>query len=131
MSCWLHVAGVMRIDSIRVGDDYQDPDFDEIIGKECYYDDEEIWDDQEKHPEKYLPMGSEGSLTKSVWINPDKSCCDAYTVTIFGDLRDESNAEKIITWFKEKCKQVWVRNAVITVSGGYEGIKTWTYERED
>lgn len=131
MSCWLHVAGVIRVDAFRL-DDNPELNFNKLIGKECLWSsDERVWNDQEKHPEKYLPMGSEGSLHKTIWKNPSKSEVPAYTVTIFGDLRDKSNAEEIIAWFKEKCKQVWVRNAVITVSGGYEGIKTWTYTGED
>ena len=131
MSCWLHVAGVIRVDGFRF-DDNPELNFNKLIGKECLWgSDEKVWDDQRKHPEKYLPMGSEGSLRKTIWKNPNKSAVSAYTVTIFGDLRDKSNDEEIITWFKEKCKQVWVRNAVITVSGGYEGIKTWTYKGED
>ena len=35
MSCWCHVAAVMRIDAIRVDDYYGEPDWDELIGKEC------------------------------------------------------------------------------------------------
>ena len=105
MSSWLHVAAVMRIDDIRVDDDHKDPNFDKLIGKECLYTSSvSRWKDVKKHPENYLPMGSEGSLRKSVWINPDKSHCAAYTVTIFGDLRDryESDADMIISWFKDK-----------------------------
>lgn len=134
MSCWLHVAGVMRIDDIRLGYDAKDPDFDEVIGKECHYDDdEEVWDDFQKHPENYLPMGSEGSLRKSVWINPDKSHCAAYTVTIFGDLRDryKSDADMIISWFKDKCDKLSIRDAFIIVRYSSTGIKSYIYKRDE
>ena len=76
MSNWTHVAGIIRIDGLRCLDNVLDkPDFDEIIGKECLWESpEEVWDDAKKNPEKYLPMGSEGSLQKTVWVNPDESC---------------------------------------------------------
>ena len=133
MSCWCHVAAVMRIDAIRVDDYYGEPDWDELIGKECLWEsDYAIWCDTELNPERYLPMGSEGSLQKSVWINPDLSHCAAYVITIFGDLRDcyEEDADKIIEWFKNKCKQFSIRQAMITVNYEYDGIKSWTYEGE-
>ena len=129
MSSWVHVCGVMRIDDLRLRDG--NPDFDELIGKECLFNDNyEVWEDAESNPDKYLPMGSEGSLQKSVWINPDKNCIAAYTVTIFGDLRDcyEDDAKKIIQWFKEKAENLLVRNAVICVEYEYGNkIETWTY----
>ena len=71
-------------------------------------------------------------MAKSVWINPDLSHCAAYVITIFGDLRDcyEEDADKIIEWFKNKCKQFSIRQAMITVNYEYDGIKSWTYEGE-
>lgn len=117
MSSWIHVNASMRIDDLRLDDSV--PDFDELIGKECLFDSpESVWDDMDTNPDLYLPIGSEGSLQKSVWINPDKSYAAAYTVTIFGDLRDryEEDAEKVIEWFKDKCAEInVVRDAVITV----------------
>jgi hypothetical protein len=104
MSVWTHVAGIIRIDAIRLSDEI--PDFDEIIGKECRWESPiEVWNDQEKHPDKYLPMGSEGSLEKSVWINPSTSCMSAYTVSVFGDLRDYETPELIRDWFREKMSE--------------------------
>ena len=127
MSSWVHVAGIIRIDSIRLSNKI--PNFDELIGKECLWEAPmEVWDDCEAHPEKYLPMGSEGSLHKSVWVNPNISHMAAYTVSIFGDLRDTyiEDAEKIIEWFKKKCNDLCVRNAVITVQC-WDKYITWTY----
>lgn len=126
MSVWSQVAGIIRIDGIQSV--YDDIDFDELIGKECLWDDDlSVWGDQEKHPEKYMPMGSEGSLQKSVRINPDKSCLDAYTVSIFGSLRDHTDVDRVIEWFKDICDKNWVRNAVITIDNDLVGIKTYTY----
>ena len=129
MSMWTHVAATVRIDDFRFSDDQTIPDWDEIFGKEClFHSPSEVWDDCEKHPDKYLPCGSEGTLQKTAWINPDSHAVAAYTVTIFGDLRDYDSPDKIIEWFKEKvdpCK-IGIRQAVITATNGYE-TKTWAY----
>ena len=133
MSNWTHVAGVIRVDGLRCLDDVLgEPNFDEIIGKECLWDSPtEVWHDADDNPDKYLPMGSEGSLQKSIWINPDKQSMDSYTISIFGDLRDHDNVKEIIDWFKEKCKKLWVRNAVITVENEWYGTETWTWTEEE
>ncbi len=132
MSDWTHVAGIIRVDYIRF-DSSSEIDFDKILGKECLWDSpSNVWKDAEENPEKYLPMGSEGSLNKIVWENPDKSCLDSYTISIFGDLRDHHSTSDIIEWFKEKCKSFCVRNAVITVENECCGTETYTYvESED
>ena len=130
MSNWTHVAGVIRVDYIKFGND--ELDFDELIGKECLFNSPtEVWDDAEAHPDKYLPMGSEGSLQKDVWVNPDSSYVARYTVSIFGDLRDHHSITEIIEWFKEKCKLLWVRNAVITVRNELYGTETYTYTESE
>ena len=126
MSNWTHVAGIIRVDGIG------EPDFDEIIGKECLWGSpSEIWEDVEANPDKYLPMGSEGSLHKSIWENPDKDCLAAYTISIFGDLRDHHSTSEIIDWFKKVCSQLWVRNAVITVDNEWNGTETFTYKETE
>lgn len=131
MSNWTHVAGIIRVDGIRM-DDIEEIDFDEIIGKECIWGSpKEVWKDAVENPNKYLPMGSEGSLQKSIWENPKKDCLDAYTISIFGDLRDHHSTSDIIEWFKEKCKLLWVRNAVITVYNEWNGTETYTYEESE
>lgn len=128
MSNWTHVAGIIRVDRIRVDDDAEELDFDEILGKECLWDSSrKVWDDASKNPDKYMPMGSEGSLQKSVWVNPNKGHVASYTVSIFGDLRDHDSISEIIDWFIKKCNLLWVRNAVITVENEQYGTKTYTY----
>lgn len=125
MSNWTHVAGIIRVDGLSK------IDFDEIIGKECLFESpEEVWDDMEEHPDNYLPMGSEGSLQKIIWENPDKNCLASYTVSIFGDLRDHYSTSDIIEWFKKKCELLWVRNAVITATNEAYGTETYTYKKE-
>lgn len=127
MSNWTHVAAVIRIDDFRFGD-FTEPDWDKIFGKELLYDElYEKWEEADKYPERYLPMGSEGSLHKNVWVNHDKSSATAYTVSIFGDLRDYDDLDEIINWFKEKCGMLNTRQATIVVSNGLSGNKVWSF----
>lgn len=136
MSNWTHVAGIVRIDFIRFEEiseqEYLDA-IDEIFGKEYDYDSpRELWEEAGEHPEEFLPAGSEGSLHKSMWLNPDKSCMAAMTVSIFGDLRDHDSPGEIIEWFKGKCENedLMIRNAVITVENEWNGTRTWVYDRK-
>lgn len=130
MSSWTHVAAIVRVNDFRLFDDPIVPVgdvMDAIFGKECMYlASIKKWDDAMKHPENYLPMGSEGSLRKTVWVNPDPSCAAAYTVSIFGDLRDYNSPEAIIEWFQKivNSDAINVRQACITVTNGYES-KVW------
>ena len=126
MSNWTHVAGIIRIDDLRLEDTILD--FDKLIGEELHFEDcREKWNDASNHPDKYLPKGSEGSLTKSIWINPERDMAAAYTVSIFGDLRDHDDAQEIVDWFKKICNKFTIRNAVIVVENELNGQLTWTY----
>ena len=136
MSVWTHVAGVVRIDTIRCLNNVK-PNFNKIFGKECLWDSKNsIWDDMNKKPSDYMPCGSEGSLRKIIWDNPNKNHASAYTVTIFGDLRDYEDTEYIVRWFKnclKKCEEYncWIRQATITVrTEGLESV-TWTWKDKD
>lgn len=125
MSNWTHVAAVVRIDDLRFGD-FSEPDWDKIFGKELLYGDPyEKWEEADKYPERYLPMGSEGSLQKSVWANPKECSAAAYTVSIFGDLRDHDDPDEIIEWFKKKCSKLSVRQASIVVTNIVNGTRSW------
>jgi hypothetical protein len=125
MSNWTHVAGIIRVDDLRLGEDL---DFEDLIGREILYESPfEEWENIDKYPERYLPTGSEGSLQMSVWTNPDKSDLAAYTVSIFGDLRDHDNAQEVVDWFKKTCEKFLVRNAVIVVENERNGQISWTY----
>ena len=130
MSNWTHVAAVARID----GWPWDEKDFETIFGKELRYEDDMgVWDDADEHPEKYLPRGREGSLSMSVWTNPDGSCLARYTVSIFGDLRDHDDAQEIIDWFKEKIGGILlVRSACITAYNEWQGkTLVWAWEVQD
>ena len=119
MSVWTHVAAVFRLDSFR----FEEPDFYILFGKACLYDDNDaVWDDYDSHPENYMPAGSEGSLEKKICVNPDDSCMAAYTISVFGDLRDFDDVVKIKRWFEVCCNRInlcrdlcGIRQAVITV----------------
>lgn len=129
MSNWTHVAGIIRIDDILE----HDIDWDKIIGKEVHFGDGfEKWTEAEKNPNQFLPFGSEDSLYKKVWTNPNESQAARYTVSIFGDLRDHDDPDAIIKWFNNKCKwlqnnnsRLSVRQASIVVSNEKNGNREW------
>jgi hypothetical protein len=129
MSNWTHVAAIIRVDSIRFDNEVKD--FTKIFGRECLFESsEEVWDDAYRYPNKYLPMGSEGSLKMSVWVNPDPGCLAAYTVSIFGDLRDHDDPQAIIDWLEKKIRDnnVSIRNACATVENELNGTVNWVYK---
>ena len=127
MSNWSHVAGVIRIDSLRLDkNENQNMVFDKLIGRECLWEsDKSVWEDLEMNPSSFMPFGSEGTLKKFIWANPDRCSVAAYTVTIFGDLRDHDDPSEIINWFSKICDKFWVRNAVITACNEQNGELTY------
>lgn len=131
MSNWIHVNAAIIINDTS-SDDLV-PDFDELIGEECTIDSSEsVWDNMKINPDLYLPMGSEGSLRKSVCIY-----ASSYSVTIFGDLRDcnEEDAKEVIKWFKDKCNEInetyGVSDAVITVRVNTDKPSIFVYDPFD
>lgn len=129
MSNWTHVAGIVRVDCIRGLE--AEPDFELVFGKEIHFGSpSEEWDNYDAHPEMYLPAGSEGSLIINVWDNPHKSHIAAYTISIFGDLRDHDSPDAIITWFKAVCAKLRVRNACVVAENEWNGTRSWVYEEE-
>lgn len=132
MSSWLHVAAIVRVDSLRLPElcGLSEPSFEKIFGKERLWGHlRETHDDYEANPDGYLPCGSEGSLRMNVWTDPDESHVAAYTVSIFGDLRDRDDPLEIINWFKEKCfgGKMYIRQAVIEVAGYCGDVIVWSY----
>ena len=122
MSRWVHVAALFRIDALG------EQSFEDVFGKDVLfpaYDDpdyeakEEEFDkrmaDQEKHPEDYLPCGSEGSLAHGVVVNT-KNSLPHYEVMVVGDLRDFYDDVSIVEWFHRSCDRIkWLRQAVIHI----------------
>lgn len=137
MSNWTHVAAVFRVDDMSLFTG-KSVDFDKVFGKEC------IWLDDlhsfckehkkaEEHPEKYLPMGSEGSLHKNVWINPDQSSIAHFVVTVWGDLRDHDSLDDIEKWFRGCCDKLkgCIRQATCLVSNELNGDRTISFRFND
>ena len=134
MSNWTHVAAIVRVDDLRFDNNEFNAEkfFEEKFGKELRWTSGgDAWEEVEEYPERFLPIGSEGSLRMSVWVNPNKSYTAAYTVSIFGDLRDHDDPKEIVEWFKEKLADIWVRQATITVENEWYGTVNWTWEFED
>lgn len=124
MSNWTHVAAIVRVDSLRFVEG--DIDFERVFGKQIsFHSDASEWDEAMKHPERFLPMGSEGSLKMQIWANPDMHSMAAYTIAIFGDLRDHDSAQAIVDWFKDKCSELFIRQATIIAENERNGVASW------
>jgi hypothetical protein len=111
MSQWTHINGTIRIDHFR--DLEPELDFNKVIGRTCAFaDPEKIWN------ACTVPCGSEGSLQYIAWVNPEKNSMAAYTVTIFGDLRDYDNVPEIVAWFDKITtgKDLMIRSAILEIS---------------
>lgn len=122
MSNWTHVAGIIRVDAFFS----KEVDFDELIGEEWHYGDK-----FHLSANGFLPDGSEGSLIKSVWEDTDSSNIARYTISVFGDLRDHHDPQAIIDWFKGKCENLPIRQAIITVWNEWNGTLDWRYDEYD
>lgn len=143
MSNWTHVAAVFRINDIVFATPEVRPNLDAVFGKECVLkttSDEDLkvfcdeWKEMANNPEAYLPTGSEGSLHKSVWINPDSGATARYVVTIWGDLRDHDDVGGLEKWFKNCCGKLkgWLRQACITIDNDEKGLsKTIAYRFDE
>ena len=105
MSVWTHVAGCIRVDSFRF---MPQPDFKKIFVKE-------LWDEKDEG-ECNMPNGSEGSLDYRIIRNPD--AMSAYTIAIFGDLRDfgKEDKEELVNWWNRVLNECgMIRQAVLQV----------------
>ena len=134
MSQWTHVNASFRLDSFGRTEDEELID---IFGKSIdFYHMDEIEYDEDweiKDKDKYLPMGSEGTLKMSIWHNPDESCIASTTVSIFGDLRDYDDYEEIEKWFNKCCNafgSIGIRQAFCQVNVEGFGTKVFQYEWE-
>lgn len=134
MSQWTHVNASFRLDSFgRI----EDEELIDIFGKsiDFYHMDEIEYDEdwEVKDKDKYLPMGSEGTLEMSIWHNPNESCIASTTVSIFGDLRDYGDYEEIEKWFNKCCNafgSIGIRQAFCQVNVEGFGTKVFQYEWE-
>lgn len=96
MSQWTHVAGVLRLDAMRmIGPLKNEDDVRAMIGKTCQYD-----SPMEDWTACTVPCGSEGSIQYQVIeLNPDNYTA-SWVVAIWGDLCDYSDVREIASWWK-------------------------------
>ena len=132
MSYWTHVNCVVRIDSKNKIENFY-----EIFGKECLWESSnEVWQDAREHPEDYLPIGSEGSLTLTSRLLTKVNNSNypyRYRVIISGALRDFMNWYKIQNWINEsndKLSRIHGAVARIELYATCDalGMFSWTHE---
>src|SRR5687768_7593286 len=119
MSVWTHVAGIVRLDGIKVLRPYTKKKVEEVFGKMVLYDDEEDTD------QATVPYGSEGSLQYLVHeYGEGLPWC---VVSIWGDLRDYDRPGEVVGWLDRVLshKMMMVRSAVLEIY--VEGDETQVY----
>ena len=107
MSTWTHVSGCIRIDSFQF---MPQPDFKKIFIKN-------LWGEKDDG-ECNMPSGSEGSLDYRIIRNPNPDAMSAYTIAIFGDLRDfgKEDKEELVNWWNRVLNECgMIRQAVLQV----------------
>lgn len=136
MSIWTHVSAVFRYDDMSYKSKLRE-DFDyevgrvipEVVNADNNYEmraNERAWEAYEEDHDAFVPVGSEGSLHKLVWVNDDRNSAARYTVTVFGDLRDYCSHNAVKSWFDKACSRGYLRQAVCLCE--VEGIGSWTWE---
>lgn len=123
MSIWTHVAGVIRVDCIRCI--CKQPDFNKIFVRE-------LWGENTSGACN-MPMGSEGSLDFRVIENPNKDALAAYTVVIFGDLRDfgVADIQTIEDWWGGVLDQCgMIRQAILQIQPEDGDVKILEHKEE-
>ena len=153
MSIWTHVDCIIKVDSKNTIED-----FTKIFGKELdtdspdwnfYRDDkdkydadfkkwckksEKDWDEWEKHPERFLPVGSEGSLhmkTRLQTIVKDTLYPYRYKVEIYGGLRDHYDPDGVIDRIREginKLKRTCCMKVHIEARNYLNGLCEYNFE---
>ena len=116
MSQWTHVNGNIRFDAMVGLIPNQDrAAIEKVMGKTCRFDDERAISEA-----CTVPCGREGSIQYEIYQSPDPHELAAYSVSIFGDLRDYNNLDEIKKWF-EKIITTWagIRSAVLVVEIEY------------
>jgi hypothetical protein len=117
MSQWTQVCGCIRYDALRmVGLPYSTlNEIKTLVGNTVSFK-----DPPEKWDKCNVPCGSEGSIQFVFWSNPSGSSLAAFTVGVFGDLRDfgTEDVPKIREWFERVTsgEGVMVRNAILEIS---------------
>ena len=137
MSCWTYFEGVVWTET-PIDEDY----FGKVVGVKDFpefnrtYDEKvldeiadynlKVWEEYDKHPEDYLPCGSERSL-KYVWQNMKETYTFlgdrniAYSTKITGSLRNYTKSEELCDWFKSKCKGLKVIQCYVNADSDLNG----------
>lgn len=128
MSEWTHVTGHIRVNALVFDKSLIEDNrrtLEGTIGKPVSY--EELGTKKDK--ESRVPKGSEGSLC--IKYNHNDLCDVAFwEISIWGDLRDYSDDDiksNLIPWFKDICKVLPIRGAILeahTDLGGNQYIVT-------
>ena len=121
MSIWTQINGSIRYDDIRAFEAGLLEKYKRALGNVVEFDDpEQKWD------KCNVPLGSEGSLQWKLIENPDESSLAAYTVLIWGSLRNYSDLDEIGRWFCQCILQEGfsVRQGILhaKVEGGEEVV---------
>lgn len=83
-----------------LGIDYSPEEFEDAC--QVY---DSLWEEKEKHPERFLPCGSEGSC--HMFVNDEGY--GRKVVTVVGDLRDfggPDDVQSVCDWFDRACSRV-------------------------
>lgn len=118
MSQWTHVAAIIRYDNLL---EKSKP----VLGHVCHFNSpEEDWDKCD------VPCGSEGSLTTTMWENPDECSVANHTATIFGDLRDYNDVAEIVAYLNRITKGHFIRQGCATIDVEGEPTQTYIYHQD-
>ena len=117
MSQWTHVNGIIRIDALRFMG-MKSPN----IGIPS------LWEDD--HDAKDIPCGSEGSLNAELWTNPSENSLSAFTVSIFGDLRDYDDVDEIVKYLNQITEGGLVRSGVCEIDVEFKFTYLYHYVNE-
>ena len=106
--------------------------------EECDEHNRKEWEAYEGHEEEYLPTGSEGSLEYMPCRRSARKTDGMYKYEIAGALRDYSNDEYIVKWFRDKFLGLTLKHddwtfktyAKVSASMGV-GELTWEYGKYD
>ena len=96
----------------------------EVVGYEINWEDDlDEWDrkcsDRREHPERYLPMGSEGTL---------RAVIEHDRITVHGALRGFSNHHEIWEWFDRVCMRLRTERAKCKCVVDCMSVHTWRFK---
>lgn len=125
MSAWTHVAGIVRIDALRLSgknaNEKLKTEIKEILGEPKDYHELEIYSNDTANTR--VPYGSEGSLDYEIRLNNDYNMLPAGYISIFGDLRNfggEYDQERILNWLRRLSSNFVIRQGIVHINDDYE-----------